>query len=82
MTGLTTITWKSLTVLPALVGVSVCVALVIALRQGLSLHSGLGLVVSALALSELGYLCLLLVLSRRAVDGSDPVASERRASKR
>jgi len=77
MTGLTTITWKSITVLPPLIGISVLGALIVALVQGLSLHLGVGLFVCALAFAEIGYLAILILVNRRDVARSVSTARNR-----
>jgi hypothetical protein len=77
MTDLTKITWKSITVLPSLIGVCLGAALVIALRVNLSLYLGAGLFISMLAAVEIGYLCILLLVNRREGARCNPLVSKR-----
>lgn len=77
MSGLTTITWKSITMLPVLIGVSVVAAFVIGVVTNVSPHLGAGLLVSALAVAEIGYLCILIVVNRRDAARGAPAAPER-----
>jgi len=77
MLKLTTLTWKSITVLPSLVGASVGFALVVALVCQLPLELAVGVLVCALIFAELGYLCILILANRR-----DAVRSSLAPSKR
>lgn len=76
MSGLTTLTWKSVTVLPPLIGVSIGAVLSVALIRGMSLQLGAGLLVCALAFTEIGYLSLLILANRRDAAHSVPIAPE------
>jgi len=64
MARFATITWRSITVLPLLIGASAGVVILFALSQRFSLHFSAGLLLSVLAVVEVGYLALLIVVNR------------------
>ena len=64
MARFATITWRSITVLPLLIGASAGVVILFALSQRFSLHLSVGLLLSVLAVVEVGYLAILIVVNR------------------
>ncbi|TXM71909.1 hypothetical protein FV218_14170 [Methylobacterium sp. WL69] len=72
MNETTPLTWKSIMVLPALIATSALAVLAVAWNQRLSLHGGLGLLIGVLTVMEIGYLLILIAMSRRVEAVRDP----------
>ncbi|KQO69688.1 hypothetical protein ASG60_01350 [Methylobacterium sp. Leaf469] len=69
--------WKSIMVLPTLIALSASAVLLVSLHHRLSVQAAIGLFVGALAVVEIGYLLILVAVSRRDTPRRLPVSRGR-----